>query len=1250
MWKKLTSVFMSVVLVAGLCPGLAFAEGGLRPASAKMTEQGEVSGVSEIAYDGDAVKFVKSDLTSEFGMMSNPSGDMRVSRSGGKVHVVFTPKNQTVYAGFYLGADVKDNTTWAEGSFVAAEDDLSYDFSVDESYCGSAWPVAFVKVSDKAATTKDQYYLAIPSKDKIAEEGAASVDYLVDVEAVKGVDASAASYSMFVPTVDGVEKKARVTVAGDKATVSFYVPRNTYNAIYLGALEATELGQLPTDARKASDEFKAGEAVTVNGTACFAWTFDFAKAWLGTVVPFVTVSKKDGKFNKTQLGFKFGSALTPLDVFDVESKIAALPAAPDVTVRDGDAIKAARAAYDALPEDNRALVSNYAKLQEAEAAFAGLAEMSDEAKAVVSSIDALLTSYLDVTEATASAVAAARVAFDALDEQQRAYVDDAARAKLARAEACVQVAKGGDVVEGWLVDAGVDANQGPVVAISISPRSGAAYVYLYLAAGVCADTKLKSGTATKSTKTTAGDGKVLKCLYQLKTDGGQGREFSVVPVSGANEGDPVVVKVPEMYGVMPVGEYAAAATQAPESKMRKFEGVRVTSDGAAMTATFTMPNTSYDKIYLGTAEQAAADEEHAVAPAGTAATSGTTGEGNVYSIPLESMSQPVVISYHAAKSGKWTQETVKFTVDDQTKACIGKIAELSLDAYFNVTAEQRSIVDEAAALYDALDDGQKALMDCANAGVLKRVRAMFAAADESAKQIAALPAADEMTQSDVSAVRAAKTAFDSMGQSEAVLAVIPNGLANKQIEKLVSEDLRNKLDACVAKADKLNVPEVVDLTITNNTGMFKAVSASVEIAPTGEKTIVMALSSTGYHELFKGTYEQAVANGANTDNWIHGSVNDDGKWEFRIPLAEDESYVPCVAISDSYYTKYLNGQNSVERAFYPRQLTIDLNAKTLVTDDFAFSQGIAVTNNVKMFKVSSAKLDTVGGPNSNGYASTLALTMGSESFDKAFVGSAADASATAKTIDIAEGGVFAIPVKWVAQFGKPETLVSLANGEAFTVSFHSVNKNEWYERVFKLDEAAGTLVIDEPAKEEPAKVDLSSAAVALAWTSKAFNGQVQKPAVVTVAGKALKLGQDYTVAYSNPNSKDAGAYTLTVTGRGDYVGATKPVAYEIAKAPNPMKVTAKAKSKKKAAKAKAGKSVAVLTVAQAQGKVSVVNKTKKGAAKKFKVVFKGGKVKVVVPKKAKKGIYKVMLSVAAAGDGNYAASGAQTVTCWVKVK
>lgn len=77
--------------------------------------------------------------------------------------------------------------------------------------------------------------------------------------------------------------------------------------------------------------------------------------------------------------------------------------------------------------------------------------------------------------------------------------------------------------------------------------------------------------------------------------------------------------------------------------------------------------------------------------------------------------------------------------------------------------------------------------------------------------------------------------------------------------------------------------------------------------------------------------------------------------------------------------------------------------------------------------------------------------------------------------------------------------------------------------------------------------DLSSAKVtlgaALTYTGK---DQTQTVKSVTLGGKTLTEDTDYTV--TNNTGKDAGTYTLTITGKGNYTGTLK-VSFPIAKAP-----------------------------------------------------------------------------------------------------
>ena len=278
-------------------------------------------------------------------------------------------------------------------------------------------------------------------------------------------------------------------------------------------------------------------------------------------------------------------------------------------------------------------------------------------------------------------------------------------------------------------------------------------------------------------------------------------------------------------------------------------------------------------------------------------------------------------------------------------------------------------------------------------------------------------------------------------------------------------------------------PAAIELTITNNTGMFKAVTASAVKNEDGSATLTMALSGTSYHYLYKGTYEQAAANGDKPESWIAGAENAEGKWEFVIQIAADElgKEVPIVAISQTYYDKYIAGENSVERAFYPRQINLDLEKATLVTDDYKVTKEIAVTNNIKMFKpAETAALECVGGPNSNNYKADLVLPMQSDAMSEVFVGDYAEAAAATETIAFdAEAMTFTIPVKWVETFGQPDTLVNLANGEPFHICFKSKKNGTWYERKATLSEEAGTLVFGPADADYTAVTAAQEAAVAI---------------------------------------------------------------------------------------------------------------------------------------------------------------------------
>ncbi|MBQ1251522.1 MAG: S-layer homology domain-containing protein, partial [Firmicutes bacterium] len=109
---------------------------------------------------------------------------------------------------------------------------------------------------------------------------------------------------------------------------------------------------------------------------------------------------------------------------DAESLINAIG---EVTLDSKAAIDAARAAYDALTDDQKALVENYDVLTAAEDAYAALKAAADKAEAdqaAAADAEALINAIGEVTKDSGEAIEAARAAYDALTDDQKALVEN----------------------------------------------------------------------------------------------------------------------------------------------------------------------------------------------------------------------------------------------------------------------------------------------------------------------------------------------------------------------------------------------------------------------------------------------------------------------------------------------------------------------------------------------------------------------------------------------------------------------------------------------------------------------------------------------------------------------------------------------------------------------------------------------------------------------------------------------------------
>lgn len=400
----------------------------------------------------------------------------------------------------------------------------------------------------------------------------------------------------------------------------------------------------------------------------------------------------------------------------------------------------------------------------------------------------------------------------------------------------------------------------------------------------------------------------------------------------------------------------------------------------------------------------------------------------------------------------------------------------------------------------------------------------------------------DTTEPDVDASGMNKQAALDYTAADAALASVPEDLSiyTDETAKAVT-DAVNKLKGnykatqqsdvdtlvtALTDAVKALRKKAVSLTVTNETGMFNVTDAVLD-----NDKLIVTLHGTGYHYLYKGTYEEAVANGDNRDKWIAGD-NSSGKWQFTIPVAEGETFVPIVAISHSYLTKYEQGKNSLERAFYPRQAVIDQNAATLVTGDYDHTKNLTVTNNVKMFKVDTASLETIGGPNSNNYKEILHLTMGSTSFDKVFIGSAVDAAAAETTTDITDQKAD-LTVKANAMGG--EATVDYLEKEVI-FSFHSVKNDSWYERVFNVNKTNGTLTIT-PVSVPATSITLNASSQNLI-TGESFTLTATVEPAKTTDTVVWSSSNEAVATVSNGTVTAAKAGTTEITATAGNVKAT----------------------------------------------------------------------------------------------------------------
>lgn len=145
-----------------------------------------------------------------------------------------------------------------------------------------------------------------------------------------------------------------------------------------------------------------------------------------------------------------------------------------------------------------------------------------------------------------------------------------------------------------------------------------------------------------------------------------------------------------------------------------------------------------------------------------------------------------------------------------------------------------------------------------------------------------------------------------------------------------------------------------------------------------------------------------------------------------------------------------------------------------------------------------------------------------------------------------------------------------------------------------------------------------------------YNKKTQLPKTITVNGKKLVVGKDCVIV-EKKGKKNAGTYTLTIKGIGNYSGKTT-VTYKVKKAEQKIETSTDQKTYKAADVKKKAKSFKLNTKTYAKNVTyKVVGKglTAKAnkQARKYVKVSKDGRV--TVKKGIKKGTYKVVIKTKA---------------------
>jgi len=608
----------------------------------------------------------------------------------------------------------------------------------------------------------------------------------------------------------------------------------------------------------------------------------------------------------------------------------------------------------------------------------------------------------------------------------------------------------------------------------------------------------------------------------------------------------------------------------------KFFLERIVVSGGKATGYFTTSSSSLTHIWYLGARASEGDDKSLFDP-----TTGKTGEG-VVEVTDKAFSIPVKLNQQQDFSGRTTamsvphwvayyynigidESIVKEPADySKVEAALARVPE-DLSGYkkSRVKALQKAI---DAVVYGLFEDEQ-ARVD----GFAKDIEKAVAALEKETLRVK-FKAVDKKTGKRIKTARivvrnakgkTVKAVRDGVYELEdgkyTVTASAKNYRKNvvKSFRPSVEETVRLELEPKEKKpAGTIIFREDPDdpskTNLFNTTTMFRVVKGT--LAGKGSKTtLTVVLNGAGYHYLYKGTYEEAVANGPDKGSWIAGSVNADGKWEFVIPLSDGETYIPLAAVSQRQLEGYEAGELSIDQIFFERQLVLDLKKKTLTAGDYNAVEKITVASTAEQFKVvPESTMEVVGCPNSNNYACKPVIAMADGLYTKAFLGTAEEAAGDGAAVIGAASGFAVFRFELVNSFGENGKVIMFEDKKPVAVAFYNSDIQKWEDYKLTIDKAASLVTIealgsDETPPENPAKpeetqddsavttsaVDASTGLADGTYTpdSFSFSGGTGKVLIVC-DGVEVKGGQTYAVIrFTKPGGGAASVDMLRANGQ-----------------------------------------------------------------------------------------------------------------------